>query len=68
MHGLPVTRTRGKQKSVIKRNRKNKILSFKLFDLIEEIIERILPKTYNDEWFEKFVDFKNVDVGDKVCF
>lgn len=68
MHGLPVTRTRGKRKSVIKRNRKHKILSFKLFDLIEEIIERTLPKTYNDEWFGKFVDFKNVDVGDKVCF
>ena len=68
MHGLPVTRTHGKRKSVIKRDRKNRILSFKLFDLIEEIIEKTLPKTYNDGWFGEFVDFKNVNIGDKCCF
>ena len=62
MNGLPASRTYGKRKSVIKRDRKSIILSFRLFDLISEIIEETLPKTYNDEWFGKFVDFKNVEV------
>lgn len=62
MHGLPASRTYGKRKSIIKRNRKRIISSFRLFDLIGEIIEETLPKTYNNEWFGEFVDFKNVEV------
>lgn len=61
MHGLPASRTYGKRKSIIKRDRKRRISSFRLFDLISEIIEETLPKTYNDEWFGEFVDFKNVE-------
>ena len=60
MHGLPITRIYSKRKSVIKKNRKRQILSFRLFDLISEMLEEVLPKTYNDEWFGEFVDFKNV--------
>ena len=64
MHGLPASRTYGKRKSVIKRNRKRQISSFRLFDLISEIIEKTLPKTYNNEWFGEFVDFKNMEFVD----
>lgn len=60
-NGLPVTRTYGKRKSIIKRDRKRRISSFRLFDLISKIIEETLPKTYNNEWFGEFVDFKNVE-------
>lgn len=62
MHGLPASRTYGKRKSIIKRDRKRRISSFRLFDLISEIIEETLPKTYNNEWYGEFVDFKNVGV------
>lgn len=61
MHGLPASRTYGKRKSIIKRDRKRRISSFRLFDLISEIIEETLPKTYDNEWFGEFVDFKNVE-------
>lgn len=60
-NGLLVTRTYGKRKSIIKRDRKRRISSFRLFDLISKIIEETLPKTYNNEWFGEFVDFKNVE-------
>lgn len=68
MHGLPVTRTYGKRKSIIKKNRKRFISSFVLFDLISEIIERTFPKTYNDEFIDTFVDVKNINIGDKYDF
>ena len=62
MHSLPTTRISGKCKSIQKRNRKRQILSFRLFELISETIEEILPKTYNNEWFGEFVDVKNIKV------
>ena len=34
-----------------------------LFDLIEEIIERTLPKALNKKWFNEFVDIKEVPYG-----
>lgn len=46
MHGLPMTRVTAKRKSHYKRIRKRMILSFSLFEMIEEIIEDILPQTY----------------------
>ena len=36
--------------------------SVKLYDLIDEIIENYLP-TINDEYFDKFVDIKEVPYG-----
>lgn len=36
--------------------------SVKLYDLIDEIIENYLP-TVNDEYFDKFVDIKEVPYG-----
>jgi hypothetical protein len=68
MHGLPASRTYGKRKSIIKKNRKHRISSFRLFDLMCEIIEETLPKTYNNEWFDKFVDVKGVEIGEKNVF
>lgn len=64
-HGLPVTRTHGKRKSVIKRDRKRRILSFKLFDIISEIIEATMPEVCNDNFFMEFVDIKDMSLGDK---
>ena len=64
-HGLPVTRIYGKRKSVIKRNRKRKILSFKLFDIISDIIEELIPQACNSKFFMQFVDIKDMSLGDK---
>lgn len=63
MHGLPMTRVSKKDKSKFKRNRKRHILSYKFFDLIEEMIADVLPQKLNNEFFDKFVDVKNVEVG-----
>ena len=63
-HGLPATRTYGRRKSAIKRNRKRFIQSFCLFDIISEIVEGLIPKKI-DEVFMKFVDVKDVTLGDR---
>ena len=63
MHGLPMTRVSKKDKSNFKRNIKMHILSYKFFDLIEEMITDMLPQKLNNEFFDKFVDVKNVEVG-----
>ena len=66
MHGLPATRTYGKRKSVIKRHRRRCIESFKMFDLISEIIDDLLVKEWNNsEFFGQFIDVKNIGFGDK---
>lgn len=67
-YGLPATRTCGKRKSYIKRNRKCRILRFKLFDLIEEIIDETLTATCDNEFFQSFVDVKNFAEGNKNDF
>ena len=67
-HGLPVTRTYGKRKSVIKRHRKRFLASFQLFDIISELVEELIPKAWNGEFFNQFVDFKDVSFGDKEQF
>ena len=67
-HGLPVTRTYGKRKSVIKQNRKRFLASFQLFDIISELVAELIPKALNEEFFEQFVEFKNLDIGDKHQF
>ena len=69
MHGLSLTRTLGKQKRKQKRQRRRFILSFRLFDIIEEEIEKtICSKWSNNEFFEQFIDVKNVNIGDKNMF
>lgn len=70
MHGLPLTRNPKRQRSKkAKSLRKERILSFKLWDLISEIIEETLCNHWeNNNFFDKFVDVKNVGFGDKDCF
>lgn len=65
-HGLSVTRTYGKRKSVIKRNKKRNILSFRLFELISDVVEELIPKACNEQFFEQFVDIKDISFGDKA--
>lgn len=68
-HGLPVTRTYGKRKSIIKKNRKHKILTFRLFDIVSDVVEETLcAKFSNEEFFNEFVDVKNVELGDGNIF
>ena len=66
MHGLPLTRISGKKKRKQKEQRKRFILSFKLFDIIEDIIEETLCSKWSDnEFFNEFVEVKNLNIGDK---
>ena len=68
MHGLPVTRTLGKKKRQNKNQRKRFILTFRLFDLIEEIVEETSGSTlHNCDFFGQFVDVKDLTLGDPVC-
>lgn len=66
MHGLPLTRIHGKKKRKQKDQRKIFILSFKLFDIIENIVEETLGSKFsNNEFFGEFVEVKNLNLGDK---
>lgn len=68
-HGLPLTRISGKKKRKQKERRKEFILSFKIFDIIEEVVEDTLyPKWSDSEFFNEFVEVKYCDIGDKVFF
>lgn len=67
IRGLPVLRGR------VNKCRSKKFHSFKstprVFFLIEDIIEETLCKNWeNDKFFNKFVNIKNIDVGDKNLF
>ena len=59
-HKLPTTRIHGKNKSTKKKWRRKRILSSELFDIIEETIEELLPTKITNEFFDTFVEFKNV--------
>ena len=59
-HKLPTTRIHGKNKSTKKKLRRRLILSFGLFDTIEKMIEELLPTKITNEFFDTFVEFKNV--------
>ena len=68
-HGLPITRISGKKKKKQKEQRKKYVLSFKLFDLIEEVVEDTLCSEWSDsEFFNEFIEVKCCDIGDKVFF
>ena len=67
-YGLPVLR------GVINRNREKKYRRFHpidqfpiLFHTLEESIDNILQNQY-DHFFDSFVDFKDVNLGDKNVF
>lgn len=65
IHGLPLTRIPGRQKKKRKAKKKEFIMAFCLWDVIEEVInETICCNISNDEWFEKFVDFKDLPMGE----
>ena len=64
-HGLPTTRICGERKSIEKRNRKRIIMLFQLFDMISDTIEEMIPEVCNEEFFETFVDIRNIDFSDK---
>ena len=69
MHGLPLTRVPGKKKRENKKQRKRRITSFSLFDLIEEVIEQTIGSMCTqNEFFNQFVDVKNMPLGDKQYF
>lgn len=69
MHGLPATRIPGKKKRKQKEQRRRFILSFKLFDILEDTIEKTLLSNWaKDEFFQQFVDIKNFTTGDKNKF
>ena len=69
MHGLPLTRISGKKKRKQKINKKKNILSFNLFDIIEEIIDKTIGEQIIDnDYFGKFVDVKGLNIGDKNYF
>jgi hypothetical protein len=60
-HGLPLTRIFGEKKIEYKNQRRKFIFSFPLFDIIEEIIEeQLCSKFSQNEFFEQFVDVKNM--------
>ena len=67
MHGLPVLR--GMTNKYISK----KFYSFKptprVFFLMEDIVEEMICNSWkNDEFFDKFVDIKNTDIGDKDVY
>jgi hypothetical protein len=69
MHGLPLTRISGSKKKKKKRLRRRSILSFELFKIIEDMVEEIVSsKLSNDQFFDKFVDIKDVEIGEKNVF
>ena len=50
-----------------KRYKKYKIHNFRLYDIIEEIIEEILS-TEQNKFFNKFVDIKDLKLGDENIY
>lgn len=64
-HWLPLTRLGNrKKKRKYKSRRKQHILSYGLFDILEEIIEETLEYSYQKKFFNKFVDVKDLNIGD----
>ena len=71
MHGLPMTRiVKCKHKKrKYKAQQKRYIFSFRLFDLIEDIVEETLgSQLTNKSFYNEFVDIKSLSLGDRVCF
>lgn len=68
-NGLPLTRIIGKKKSKQKKQRKRHIMGFRCFDLIEEMVnEHLSSAICNEEFFTKFVEVKNLNIGDRNTY
>ena len=59
MHGFPPARTIKKKKAKYKEIKKHHILTFDLFDLLEEIIEETLPKEIQNN-LNTFVEIRDI--------
>ncbi len=57
-NGFPATRVSARRKSDYKQKQRRHILAFKLFDILEQTVEEILPKKI-DEQFATFVDVRD---------
>lgn len=59
-HGLPLTRIRGDRKKIKKHRMKIAILTFKMYDIIEETVNKLIEEKFsNENYFTKFMDFKD---------
>ena len=68
-HGLPLTRISGKKKRKQKEARRKNIFGFKLFDIIEEIIDKtISEQVVHNDYFGKLVDVEDINIGDPNYF
>lgn len=66
-NGLPTTRICGKNKRKQKRDRRRRILSFQVFEVLSTIIEETLPQQIEEQSWT-FVEIKNISIGDKKCY
>lgn len=65
-HGLPLTRISGKKKRKKKQQRKRFIVGFKLFDIIEEVVDKTLCNNIQEnKFFNQFVEVKKLNLGDR---
>ena len=68
-HGLPLTRISGSKKRKQKVQRKSLSMSFKCFEIIEELIEEALGDMFsNNNFIDSLVEVKNLGHGDKYIW
>lgn len=66
MHGLPMTRIISKKKRKRKERKREFILFYKLFYIVEEIIEETFYSKWSEnDFFGEFVEVKNLNLGDR---
>ena len=59
--GLPLTRIVGKKKRQQKNERKRYIMSFRCFDIVEEMVNEILSEKFtNSKFIDGFVDITSL--------
>lgn len=64
VHGLPATRISGKEKKKQKQQRKRYIMHFLCFSIVENMVEENIRYKYQRGYFDKFVDIKNLNIGE----
>ena len=62
-NGLPTTRISKKRKSAYKKRYKQ-FLSFKLFNIVDSIVEEMINNNI-DNFYNNFVEVKDLELGDK---
>ena len=66
VHRLPLTRIRGSHKRIKKYSMKIAILNFKMYDMLEETVNKLIEEKFsNENYFAKFMDFKDKSLGDQ---